>query len=90
MSRGGIRVTLIGGVGQDPELRTLADGSAVTNLRIATGERWKDRNTEEVHERTVWHSVAMFNRLAEIAVKYLRKGSQVYIEGKLRTRKWQV
>lgn len=89
MSRGVNRVTLIGGVGQDPELRTLADGSAVTNLRIATGERWKDRNTEEVHDRTEWHSVAMFNRLAEIAVEYLRKGSQVYIEGKLRTRKWQ-
>ena len=74
---------------QDPETRYMPSGSAVTNLSIATSESWKDKQTGEQKDRTEWHKVAMFNRLAEIAAEYLRKGSQVYIEGKLRTRKWQ-
>ena len=83
------KVILVGNLGADPETRYMPSGSAVTNVRIATTESWKDRNTGEQQERTEWHSVAFFGRLAEIAAEYLRKGSQVYVEGKLRTRKWQ-
>ena len=89
MARGINKVILVGNVGGDPETRYMPSGSAVTNLTIATNESWKDKQTGEQKERTEWHRVAMFNRLAEIAAEYLRKGSQVYIEGKLRTRKWQ-
>ena len=89
MARGINKVILVGNVGGDPETRYMPSGSAVTNLTIATNETWKDKQTGEKKERTEWHRVAMFNRLAEIAAEYLRKGSQVYIEGKIRTRKWQ-
>src|SRR5215213_5880787 len=89
MARGVNKVIIVGNLGKDPETRYMPSGSAVTNLRIATAESWKDKQTGEAQERTEWHSVAMFGRLAEIAAEYLRKGSQVYIEGKLRTRKWQ-
>ncbi len=89
MARGINKVILIGNLGQDPETRYMPSGGAVTNLRVATNESWKDKQTGEQKDRTEWHNVAMFNRLAEIAAEYLRKGSQVYIEGKLRTRKWQ-
>ena len=89
MARGINKVIIIGNVGGDPETRYMPSGSAVTNLTVATNETWKDKQTGEQKERTEWHRVAMFNRLAEIAAEYLRKGSQVYIEGKLRTRKWQ-
>ena len=89
MARGVNKVILIGNVGQDPDTKYMPSGSAVTNLRIATSESFKDKETGQQQERTEWHSVAMFGRLAEIAGEYLRKGSQVYIEGRLRTRKWQ-
>ena len=89
MSRGVNKVIIVGNLGKDPETRYMPSGSAVTNLRIATTEAWKDKQSGEQQERTEWHAVAMFGRLAEIAAEYLRKGSQVYIEGKLRTRKWQ-
>src|SRR5210317_2499906 len=89
MSRGINKVIIVGNLGADPEPRYMPSGSAVTNLSVATSEQWKDKQTGEQKERTEWHKVAMFNRLAEIAAEYLRKGSQVYIEGKLRTRKWQ-
>jgi len=89
MARGINKVILVGNVGGDPETRYMPSGSAVTNITIETNESWKDKQTGEQKERTEWHRVAMFNRLAEIAAEYLRKGSQVYIEGKLRTRKWQ-
>ncbi|MEL7023082.1 MAG: single-stranded DNA-binding protein [Pseudomonadota bacterium] len=89
MARGINKVILVGNLGQDPETRYMPSGGAVTNLRIATSESWKDKQTGEPQERTEWHSIAMFGRLAEISAEYLRKGSQVYIEGKLRTRKWQ-
>jgi len=89
MARGVNKVILVGNLGKDPETRYMPSGSAVTNLRVATSEQWKDKTTGENQERTEWHAVAMFGRLAEIAAEYLRKGSKVYIEGKLRTRKWQ-
>ena len=89
MARGINKVIIVGNVGGDPETRYMPSGSAVTNLTVATNESWKDKQTGEKKERTEWHRVAMFNRLAEIAAEYLRKGSQVYIEGKLRTRTWQ-
>jgi single-strand DNA-binding protein len=89
MARGVNKVIIVGNLGKDPETRYMPSGSAVTNLRIATTESWKDKQSGEQQERTEWHAVAMFGRLAEIAAEYLRKGSQVYIEGKLRTRKWQ-
>lgn len=89
MARGVNKVILVGNLGRDPETRYMPSGSAVTNLRVATSEQWKDKTTGENQERTEWHNVAMFGRLAEIAAEYLRKGSKVYIEGKLRTRKWQ-
>lgn len=84
------KVTLIGNLGRDPETRTFQNGGKVCNLRIATSETWKDRNTGERKERTEWHSVAITNStLVDIADRYLSKGSKVYIEGKLQTRKWQ-
>lgn len=84
------KVILIGNLGRDPETRTFQNGGKVCNLRIATSETWKDRNTGERRERTEWHSVAIFSEpLARVAEQYLRKGSKVYIEGKLETRKWQ-
>jgi len=89
MARGINKVILIGNCGQDPETKYLPSGSAVTNLSVATSESWKDKNTGQNQERTEWHRVVFFNRLAEIAGEYLRKGSKVYIEGALRTRKWQ-
>ena len=89
MARGINKFIIVGNVGGDPETRYMPSGSAVTNLTVATNESWKDKQSGEQKERTEWHRVAMFNRLAEIAAEYLRKGSQVYIEGKLRTRKWQ-
>lgn len=89
MARGINKVIIVGNLGQDPETRYMPSGSAVTNFTVATNESWKDKQTGEQRDRTEWHRVAMFNRLAEIAAEYLRKGSQVYIEGKLRTRKWQ-
>ena len=89
MARGVNKVILIGNLGADPEQRHLPAGGAVTNLRIATSDSWKDKNTGQMQERTEWHQVVFFNRLAEVAAQYLRKGSKVYIEGALRTRKWQ-
>jgi single-strand DNA-binding protein len=89
VARGINKVILIGNLGADPETRYMPSGSAVTNIRIATSESWKDKTSGEQQERTEWHNVAMFGRLAEIAAEYLRKGSQVYIEGRIRTRKWQ-
>lgn len=89
MARGLNKVTLIANLGQDPETRSMPSGDAVTNISVATSESWKDKQTGEQRERTEWHKVAFFGRLAEIAAEYLRKGSQVYVEGKLRTRKWQ-
>jgi single-strand DNA-binding protein len=89
MARGINKVILIGNLGRDPETRYTQGGSAVTNLRIATSEQWRDRQTGEQQERTEWHTVVCFARLAEIAGEYLRKGSKVYIEGRLQTRKWQ-
>lgn len=89
MARGINKVILIGNCGQDPETKFLPSGSAVTNLSVATSETWKDKQSGQQQERTEWHRVVFFNRLAEIAGEYLHKGSKVYIEGSLRTRKWQ-
>ncbi|MGH8169752.1 MAG: single-stranded DNA-binding protein [Steroidobacteraceae bacterium] len=89
MARGVNKVILIGHLGADPETRAMPSGSSVANLRIATTESWRDKQSGEQQERTEWHRVALFGRLAEIAGEYLHKGSQVYIEGSLRTRKWQ-
>ena len=89
MARGVNKVILIGNLGADPETRAMPSGTTVANLRIATTENWKDRQSGENQERTEWHRVALFGRLAEVAAEYLKKGSQVYIEGSLRTRKWQ-
>ncbi|WP_456378809.1 single-stranded DNA-binding protein [Thiolapillus sp.] len=89
MSRGINKVILIGNLGADPETRYTTNGDAVTNIRIATSDTWKDKQTGEQKERTEWHTVVFFRRLAEIAGEYLHKGSRVYIEGSLRTRKWQ-
>lgn len=89
MARGINKVILIGNVGVDPEVRYLPNGNAVTNLSIATSESWKDKQTGEKQDRTEWHRVVFFNRLGEIAGEYLRKGAKVYVEGSLRTRKWQ-
>lgn len=89
MARGINKVILIGNLGKDPETRYMPSGGAVTNVTLATSESWKDKNTGEQQERTEWHRVVFFNRLGEIAGEYLRKGSKVYIEGSLRTRKWQ-
>lgn len=89
MARGVNKVILLGNVGQDPQTRAMPSGKAVVNLRVATSKQWRDKTTGENKEATEWHTVVMFDRLAEIASEYLRKGSQVYIEGELRTRKWQ-
>lgn len=89
MARGINKVILIGNLGQDPETRFMPSGGAVTNVSLATSESWKDKNSGQMQERTEWHRVVFFNRLAEIAGEYLKKGSKVYIEGSLRTRKWQ-
>lgn len=89
MARGINKVILVGNLGNDPEVRYTTSGSAVTTISLATAESWKDKNTNETQERTEWHRVVFFNRLAEIAGEYLKKGRQVYIEGKLQTRKWQ-
>ena len=83
------KVILIGRLGADPEIRRMPSGDAVANVRLATSETWKDRNTGEKQERTEWHSVVFFGKVAEIVQQYLRKGSNIYVEGKLRTRKWQ-
>jgi len=88
-SRGINKVILIGNLGQDPEVRYMPNGGAVCNITVATSETWKDKNTGEQQEKTEWHRVVMFRRLAEIAGEYLKKGSKVYLEGKLQTRKWQ-
>ena len=89
MARGVNKVILVGNLGADPETRYGASGNAITNIRIATSESWTDRQTNERRENTEWHRVVMFGRLAEIAEQYLRKGRQVYIEGRIQTRKWQ-
>ncbi len=89
MARGVNKVILIGNLGRDPEVRYMPSGSAVTNVTIATTDSWKDKQTGDKQERTEWHNVVFYNRLAEIAGEYLKKGSKVYVEGSLRTRKWQ-
>jgi len=89
MARGINKVILIGNLGKDPEVRYMPNGSAVTNVTVATSESWKDKQSGEQQERTEWHNVVFFNRLAEIVGEYLKKGSKVYVEGSLRTRKWQ-
>lgn len=89
MARGINKVIIVGNLGNDPEMRYMPSGGAVTNVSIATSESWKDKQTGEAKERTEWHRVVFYNRLAEIAGEYLRKGSKIYIEGSLRTRKWQ-
>src|SRR4051812_10178115 len=89
MARGINKVILIGNLGADPETRAMPSGMTVANINVATSENWKDKQSGENKERTEWHRVAMFGRLGEIAGEYLKKGSKVYIEGSLRTRKWQ-
>lgn len=88
-SRGVNKVILVGNLGQDPEVRYMPNGGAVANLSIATSETWRDKQTGEAREKTEWHRVVIFGKLAEVAGEYLKKGSQVYIEGQLQTRKWQ-
>ncbi len=89
MARGINKVILVGNLGKDPEIRYVASGGAVANLNIATSESWKDKTTGEKQERTEWHRVVFFGKLAEIANEYLKKGAQIYVEGRLQTRKWQ-
>lgn len=89
MARGINKVILIGNLGGDPEVRYMPSGGAVTNVTIATSDSWKDKTSGEQHDKTEWHRVVFFNRLAEIAGEYLRKGAKVYVEGRLQTRKWQ-
>ena len=89
MARGINKVILVGNLGRDPEVRYMPNGNAVANITLATTESWKDKQTGETQEKTEWHRVVLFRRLGEIAGEYLKKGSQVYIEGKLQTRKWQ-
>lgn len=89
MARGVNKVILIGNLGSDPEVRHTPNGNAVANVTLATSTTWRDKQTGELQERTEWHRIAFFNRLAEIVGEYLRKGSKVYVEGSLRTRKWQ-
>ncbi len=89
MARGINKVIIVGNLGQDPDTRYMPSGAAVTNFTVATNESWKDKETGEQKDRTEWHKITMFGRLAEVSAEYLRKGSQVYIEGKLRTEKWQ-
>lgn len=90
MARSGInKVILIGNLGQDPDVRYMPNGNAVANVSLATSESWKDKNTGETQERTEWHRVVFFQRLGEIVGEYCKKGSKIYVEGKLQTRKWQ-
>ena len=89
MARGVNKVILVGNLGRDPEVRYSPSGAAIANVTIATSEGWKDKQTGEMQERTEWHRIVFFSRLAEIAGEYLRKGSQIYVEGRLQTRKWQ-
>lgn len=89
MSRGVNKVILIGRLGNDPEVKYMPSGGAITNISVATSEQWKDKATGQPQERTEWHRVVLFNRLGEIAGEYLKKGGNVYLEGSLRTRKWQ-
>jgi single-strand DNA-binding protein len=89
MARGVNKVILVGNLGKDPEVRYSPNGQAVANITLATSESWKDKNTGDKQERTEWHRVVFFGRLAEIAGEYLKKGMQVYVEGRLQTRKWQ-
>lgn len=88
-SRGVNKVILIGNLGQDPEVRYMPNGNAVANVTLATSESWKDKNTGETQERTEWHRVVFFRRLAEVVGEYCKKGSKIYVEGRLQTRKWQ-
>ncbi len=89
MARGINKAIIVGTLGQDPEVRYTSSGSAVANLSVATNESWKDRQTGEMQERTEWHRIVLFGKLAEIAQQYLKKGSQAYFEGRIQTRKWQ-
>jgi single-strand DNA-binding protein len=89
MARGVNKAIIIGTLGRDPEIKYTASGSAVVNINVATNESWKDKNTGEMQERTEWHRIVMFGKLAEIASQYLKKGSQAYFEGRIQTRKWQ-
>lgn len=89
MARGINKVILIGNLGNDPDIRYTASGAAVANISLATAESWRDKESGEQQERTEWHRIVFFGRLAEIAGEYLRKGSQIYVEGRLQTRKWQ-
>jgi single-strand DNA-binding protein len=89
MARGINKVIIVGNLGADPDSRAMPNGNSVTNISVATSESWNDRTTGEKQEKTEWHRVVFFNRLAEIAAQYLKKGSQVYVEGKLQTRKWE-
>lgn len=89
MARGINKVILIGNVGKDPDIRYMPNGNAVANVTVATSDSWKDKNTGETQERTEWHRVVFFRRLAEIVGEYVKKGSKIYIEGRLQTRKWQ-
>jgi single-strand DNA-binding protein len=89
MARGVNKAIIVGTLGQDPEVRYTANGSAVANISVATNETWKDKATGEAQERTEWHRIVMFGKLAEIAQQYLKKGSQAYFEGRIQTRKWQ-
>jgi single-strand DNA-binding protein len=89
MSRGINKVMIMGNLGADPEVRYMPSGGAVTNLRVATSETWKDKQSGEKQERTEWHRIVLFNRLGEIAAQYLKKGSRVFVEGSLKTNKWQ-
>ena len=88
-SRGVNKVILVGNLGKDPEIRYMPSGGAVANITVATSESWKDKNTGEQKEQTEWHRVVFFNRLAEVVGEYLKKGSKIYVEGSLQTRKWQ-
>ena len=88
-SRGVNKVILVGNVGQDPETRYMPNGGAVTNITLATSETWKDKNTGENQERTEWHRITFYQRLAEIVAEYVKKGSKIYVEGSLRTRSWE-
>ncbi len=89
MARGVNKAIVVGTLGQDPEIKYTASGSAVVNVSVATNESWKDKSTGEQVERTEWHRIVMFNKLAEIAAQYMKKGSQAYFEGRIQTRKWQ-
>jgi single-strand DNA-binding protein len=89
MARGVNKAIIVGTLGQDPEIRYTSNGGAVANISVATNETWKDKSTGEAQERTEWHRIVMFGKLAEIAQQYLKKGSQAYFEGRIQTRKWQ-